>query len=66
MALAACTTEYAIPHLTPNQLDLTSKIISALSPIKDITKSYFYRSSICLSDHPFYMSASKDFGEPGG
>lgn len=39
MALAAYATEYAIPQLTPNQLDLTSKIITALHPIEEITKS---------------------------
>ena len=39
MALAAYATEYAIPQLTPNQLDLTSKVIAALHPIEEITKS---------------------------
>ena len=41
MALAAYATEYAIPqlHVTPNQLDLTSKVIAALHPIEEITKS---------------------------
>jgi len=36
MALAAYATEYAIPQLTPNQLDLTSKVIAALHPIEEI------------------------------
>ena len=39
MALAAYATEYAIPQLTPNQLDLASKVIAALNPIEEITKS---------------------------
>ena len=39
MALAAYAPEYAIPQLTPNQLDLTSKVIAALHPIEEITKS---------------------------
>ena len=39
MALAAYATEYDIPQLTPNQLELTSKVIAALNPIEEIIKS---------------------------
>ena len=39
MALAVYATEYAIPQLTPKQLDLASKVIAALNPVVEITKS---------------------------
>lgn len=48
MALAAHATEYAILQLTPNQLDLTSKIIAALHPIEKITKSVSTDASASL------------------
>ena len=39
MALAAYTTEYGgITMLTPNQIDLTRKLIAALEPVEEITK----------------------------
>jgi len=39
MALAVYSSEYGMAQLSPHQLDLVNKIIAALSPIKDITKS---------------------------
>ena len=39
MSLAAYTTEYFIPQLTANQLDIVGKVITALSPIEEITKA---------------------------
>ncbi len=39
MALAAYSTEGSIPSLTPNQLNLISKVIAVLNPIQEITKS---------------------------
>ena len=39
MALVAYTTEYGgITMLTPNQIDLTRKLIAALEPVEEITK----------------------------
>jgi len=39
MALAAYATEYSIPQLTANQLDVVGKVIAALSPIEEIMKA---------------------------
>ena len=39
MALAAYASEYSIDQLSGNQLDLINKIINALSPIEEVTKS---------------------------
>ena len=39
MALAAYVTECNISQLTSNQLDLVNKVIPALSPIEEITRS---------------------------
>ena len=39
VALAAYATEYSIPQLTANQLDIVGKIVAALSPIEEITKA---------------------------
>ena len=39
MALAAYGAEHAIPHLTPNQLDLIEKILAVLNPVEEITYS---------------------------
>ena len=39
MALAAYSTEYSIPQLNANQLDIVGKVIAALSPIEEITKA---------------------------
>ena len=39
MALAAYSTEYDIVQLSSCQLDLASKIVAALSPVEEITKS---------------------------
>ena len=39
MSLAAYATEYSIPQLTANQLDIVGKVITALSPIEEITKA---------------------------
>ena len=39
MALAAYATEHGgITMLTPNQIELTRKLIAALEPVKEITK----------------------------
>ena len=39
MALAAYATEHgSITMLTPNQIELTRKLIAALEPVKEITK----------------------------
>ena len=39
MAFATYATEYSIPQLTANQLDIVGKIIAALSPIEEIMKA---------------------------
>ena len=39
MALAPYASEYSIDQLSGNQLDLINKIINALSPIEEVTKS---------------------------
>ena len=39
MSLAAYATQYSIPQLTANQLDLVDKVITASSPIEEMTKA---------------------------
>ena len=39
MSLAAYATETGIVTLSPTQLDLVEKIVAALSPIEELTKS---------------------------
>ena len=39
MSLAAYATQYSIPQLTANQQDIVGKVITALSPIEEITKA---------------------------
>ena len=39
MALAAYSTEYDLVQLSPHQLDPANKIVAALSPVEEITKS---------------------------
>ena len=39
MALAAYSTEYDLIQLSSHQLDLANKIVAALSPVEEITKS---------------------------
>ena len=39
MSLAAYATQYSIPQLTANQLDLVGKVITASSPIEEMTKA---------------------------
>ena len=57
MALAAYTTEYSIPQLTANQLDIVGKVITALSLIEEITANESCFSQCCLSvtHHPFFF-----------
>ena len=62
MALAAYATEYSIPQLTANQLDIAGKVITALSPIEEITKA------VCLSVtyHPVCWNVIQNNGETSG
>ena len=39
MALAVYSTEYDLVQLSSHQLDLANKIVAALSPVEEITKS---------------------------
>lgn len=48
MALAAYASEYSIPQLSGNQLDIAAKVITVLSPIEELTKAVSAESS-CLS-----------------
>ena len=59
MSLAAYATETGIVTLSPTQLDLTEKIVAALSPFKELTKSI---SADCASVScviPFVKMLSK-------
>jgi len=62
MALSVYATEYSIPQLTANQLDIVGKVITALSPIEEITKA------VCLSVtyHPVCWNVIQNNGETSG
>ena len=59
MALAAYTTEYSIPQLTANQLDIVGKVIAALSPIEEITKAVSANAASVSLIIPFVRMLSK-------
>ena len=59
MSLAAYATETGIVTISPNQLDLAEKIVAALLPIEELTKSI---SAVCASVSliiPFVKMLSK-------
>ena len=59
MALAAYATEYSIPQLTANQLDIVGKVIAALSPIEEIAKAVSANAASVSLIIPFVRMLSK-------
>ena len=53
MALAAYSSEYGITQLSSHQLDIVSKIISALNPVEEITKSISAKAASVSAIIPF-------------
>ena len=53
MALAAYSTEYDLVQLSPHQLDLAHKIVAALSPVEEITKSISANAASVSAIIPF-------------
>ena len=50
-ALAAYAAEHSLVQLIPHQIDITNKIIAALSPIEELTTAdtaACYNNTICL------------------
>ena len=63
VALAAYATEYSIVQLTSHQLELATKVVSALSPIEEVTKSISADAASISVVLPFVRIPSKTFGE---
>ena len=59
MALAAYSSEYGITQLSSHQLDLVNKIISALSPVEEITKSISAKAASVSAIIPFIRMLEK-------
>ena len=53
MALAAYSTEYDLVQLSSHQLDLINKIVAALSPVEEITKSVSANAASVSAIIPF-------------
>ena len=65
MSFAAYATEYSIPQLTANQLDIVGKVITALSPIGD-NKSCFSQCCLSVTHHPICSNVIQNNGETSG
>ena len=59
MALTAYSSEYDIAQSSPHQLDLVNKIISALTPIEEITKSITTYAASVSAKIPFIRMLEK-------
>ena len=59
MALAAYSSEYDIAQLSSYQLDLVNKIISALTPIEEVTKSISTNAASVSAIIPFIRMLEK-------
>ena len=60
MALAAYGTEHMIIQLTSYQLELVAKIVAALSPIEEVTKSILTDAASISVVLPFVQILSKN------
>ena len=63
MSLAAYATEHSIVQLTSYQLELVTKIVAALSPIEEVTKSISADVASISVVLPFVRILSKTFSE---
>ena len=63
VALAAYGTEYSVVQLTSHQLELATKVVAALSPIEEVTKSISADAASISVVLPFVRILSKTFGE---
>ena len=63
VALAAYGIEYSVSQLTSHELELGTKVVSALSPIEEVIKSISADAASTSVVLPFVRILSKAFGE---